>query len=646
MTTLRRFVSALALAFFACALSAHAQAPSIEVTTGDDAAQFSTLGPAQSLHVQVFSPAGELVFEAEAASGQPFHWPMTDQKGERVPDGVYRAHITFIGPSSKLSTRVEHVTVGSQAQGAVGVVGAAPQEALAPTGSGTAGRVAKWTSSTNLGNSVITEGTGGKVGVNVAPAATLHVNGLQPAPLANNGVNAPPLLQTTGGKGGNTTASGKVGGRGASITLTAGPGGSAVSGATNGGGGSITLQPGKAGTGGTGGVAGNVLIAPSGFGNVAIGTSNPFGNKVHVVGFSPDWAAVYGESAGGVGLSGFSKGSTGAGVAGSSEGGYGVAGESASGTGVFGFSSTGFAGRFEGKVSVDGNLGIGTVTPVRPLEIKSGQMRFSSPFGDVEFTEVADHLAWVTTSSPSATLPAFRVFTGAGGTQIFTVLNDGRVGVGTSAPKYKLHVEGSGPQVGARSIGGTGVAGVGVSSSNVTYSRSVLLPTGVLGYSDTGYGVLGRTDTGYAGYFEGKAKVTNTLEVLNCTGCTVAPSDRALKANLSSIDPRSVLDKLAALPIRTWNYKSDSPSVRHVGPMAQDFRAAFNLGKDDKHIDMVDASGVTMASVQALYQLMLEKDKQIERQGSQIATLTRTVEQQQAQLNQVRRAVRRRAAKR
>jgi hypothetical protein len=116
-------------------------------------------------------------------------------------------------------------------------------------------------------------------------------------------------------------------------------------------------------------------------------------------------------------------------------------------------------------------------------------------------------------------------------------------------------------------------------------------------------------------------------------------SDRNAKANFSSVNPRFILDKLAVIPIQTWSYKTDSETVRHIGPVAQDFRAAFNLGTDDKHISTVDADGVALASIQALYQLMLEKDRQIK-------ALTYRVEQQQAQLNQVRRTIRRRAAKR
>jgi hypothetical protein len=69
-------------------------------------------------------------------------------------------------------------------------------------------------------------------------------------------------------------------------------------------------------------------------------------------------------------------------------------------------------------------------------------------------------------------------------------------------------------------------------------------------------------------------------------------SDRAVKANFANVDSCAILQQLASIPIQTWNFKSDAESVRHRGPMAQDFRAAFNLGTDDKHVATVDADGV------------------------------------------------------
>ena len=119
------------------------------------------------------------------------------------------------------------------------------------------------------------------------------------------------------------------------------------------------------------------------------------------------------------------------------------------------------------------------------------------------------------------------------------------------------------------------------------------------------------------------------------------PSDRNLKANFSSVNPRLILDRLSTLPIQTWSYKSESDAVRHIGPMAQDFRAAFNFGTDDKTLSTVDAQGVTMAAIQGLYQQNQELTHTVEQQSRQIETLIRQVEQQQVQLNQVKRTIKR-----
>jgi hypothetical protein len=79
------------------------------------------------------------------------------------------------------------------------------------------------------------------------------------------------------------------------------------------------------------------------------------------------------------------------------------------------------------------------------------------------------------------------------------------------------------------------------------------------------------------------------------------------------VDGYEILEKLAALPISTWNYTSDPPSVRHLGPMAQDFMAAFGLGDDDKVIHHVDANGVMMVAIQALYRKVADLEAEVAR---------------------------------
>jgi hypothetical protein len=55
------------------------------------------------------------------------------------------------------------------------------------------------------------------------------------------------------------------------------------------------------------------------------------------------------------------------------------------------------------------------------------------------------------------------------------------------------------------------------------------------------------------------------------------------------------------MPLSTWHYKAEQPGIMHLGPMAQDFKAAFNLGDSDKSIATIDADGINMAAIKALY---------------------------------------------
>jgi hypothetical protein len=77
-------------------------------------------------------------------------------------------------------------------------------------------------------------------------------------------------------------------------------------------------------------------------------------------------------------------------------------------------------------------------------------------------------------------------------------------------------------------------------------------------------------------------------------------SDRALKTNFATVDPGDMLQRVRELPIATWNYTSDDPAIRHIGPMAQDFAALFGVGADDRHIHPLDGQGVALAAIQGL----------------------------------------------
>ena len=96
-------------------------------------------------------------------------------------------------------------------------------------------------------------------------------------------------------------------------------------------------------------------------------------------------------------------------------------------------------------------------------------------------------------------------------------------------------------------------------------------------------------------------------------GSWACSSDRDTKTAFDVIDPQSILQNVADMPITRWRFQGEADDVRHIGPMAQDFRAAFGLGHDDKSISMLDAQGVAFAAIQGLHQMMQEKYRKIAR---------------------------------
>jgi hypothetical protein len=109
-------------------------------------------------------------------------------------------------------------------------------------------------------------------------------------------------------------------------------------------------------------------------------------------------------------------------------------------------------------------------------------------------------------------------------------------------------------------------------------------------------------------------------------------SDRNAKENFAPVCPQEMLAKVAALPITRWNFKGDE-ATPHVGPMAQDFHAAFGLGSDDKHIATVDADGVALAAIQGLNQKLTEELQRRDAENAELRERLAALEQLMAKLN-------------
>jgi hypothetical protein len=98
------------------------------------------------------------------------------------------------------------------------------------------------------------------------------------------------------------------------------------------------------------------------------------------------------------------------------------------------------------------------------------------------------------------------------------------------------------------------------------------------------------------------------------TGSWSSLSDRASKRAIEPSSGRKVLQKLSSVPVSTWSYRAQERSIRHIGPMAQDFYRAFGVGEDRRHISSVDADGVALAAIKGLNQRLTQKVRRLERE--------------------------------
>ncbi|MBD3286416.1 hypothetical protein GF338_08765, partial [candidate division WOR-3 bacterium] len=118
---------------------------------------------------------------------------------------------------------------------------------------------------------------------------------------------------------------------------------------------------------------------------------------------------------------------------------------------------------------------------------------------------------------------------------------------------------------------------------------------------------------------------SGTYAYLSLSGVWTDCSSREMKEGFTPVDEHKILQKVANLPITSWHYTTGNTTAEHIGPVAEDFYAAFGVGESDRHLASIDVNGVALASIQALYQQNQEKD-------AQIAELEEQVDDQQAQL--------------
>jgi trimeric autotransporter adhesin len=108
-------------------------------------------------------------------------------------------------------------------------------------------------------------------------------------------------------------------------------------------------------------------------------------------------------------------------------------------------------------------------------------------------------------------------------------------------------------------------------------------------------------------------------------------SDRNRKHDFAAVDGEDVLARIRSVPVNTWRYHAE-PGVRHIGPMAQDWHAAFGFSPDQTTINMSDLDGVNLAAVQALERRTADLQTQVADRDARIESLEARVARLEALL--------------
>lgn len=302
-------------------------------------------------------------------------------------------------------------------------------------------------------------------------------------------------------------------------------------------------------------------------------------------------------------------------------------------------------------VEADGDIGIGTANPVVETHIvdgdtptlrleQDGSSGFTAQTWDVAGNETNFFIRDVTNGSK---LP-FRIRPGAPDSSI-DIAASGNVGIGTSSPERALHV--------VENASGNGIAFLAenpnssasafatmILRSSDTEARIISLPSNFTAsqrdsaafYTAATHLDLwqGKSTGGEIRFVMGPSavEVVNVDSAGNMTidGTLTELSDKSSKENITPVNGEEILTQLAAVPISIWNYKDETTDARHIGPMAQDFHEAFNVGKDDRHIASLDTSGVALAAIQTLHKKAEQKDELIEQLQQQNAELEKRLQ--------------------
>lgn len=272
-----------------------------------------------------------------------------------------------------------------------------------------------------------------------------------------------------------------------------------------------------------------------------------------------------------------------------------------------------------------GNVGIGTTAPNSKLTIvnNSSSLRDAVNILSPSLGSHWSHIHW----GPNGD---WYVRSASSSGNVILQDHAGRVGIGTASPTAKLEL--TVPQVNIRmgeapapdgwsrdGMTVTANPGVNFSSFRVFSGHNAVADRGLVSVERQSQSCFFVRMDGAVGI--GTRAPAAKLDVAGEIRCTTLQltSDRTVKGGFQPVNPAETLTKVAQLPVTTWHYL-ETPDVEHLGPMAQDFHAAFGLG-DDRHISVVDGLGVALSAIQGLHAQLESTQDTLRTRDAQVKSL-------------------------
>jgi flagellin-like hook-associated protein FlgL len=122
-------------------------------------------------------------------------------------------------------------------------------------------------------------------------------------------------------------------------------------------------------------------------------------------------------------------------------------------------------------------------------------------------------------------------------------------------------------------------------------------------------------------FITGSASSPNVTYIPGDSAGWTTTSSRAVKTNIDPVDPQDALAGVDSMEVATWEYESEGEGAgtTHIGPMAEEFHDAFDVGSSDEHINSINADGVALAAIQGLSAELDERDEHIADLESELA---------------------------